>query len=233
MSVTSRWVGRSVVGRGAVGRSAAALAVVLSAAACGGGDTPKPNATDAVSPTALKTCQEVFGRANVDAVRADLGDGFRPFDHSLTETRDGLVAEARGWAVGKDDLRRTTHHPCEMESRTDGSTLRVGSTVGWSMYDIDFVSSGEGRDRWRTVADGVYVGSRPDNLGTPLVMPCTIPGTVAGQGKELPLQVSVNDEDRKDDRTVSTERLLKSLAESTRELLGCEEGLSVPDDLLP
>ncbi|MFB7589521.1 hypothetical protein [Streptomyces sp. NPDC056169] len=224
MSVTSGWVGRSAV----------VLAVVLSAAACGGGDSPAPNATDAVSPTALKTCQEVFGTANVDAVQADLGDGFRPFDRSLPEMKERLVTEARGWTAGKDDLQRTTFHPCEMEGEKDGATARVTGTVGWSMYDIDFVKSGDGRLRWRAVADGVYVASRPDTWGTPLVMPCTVPGTATGQGRELPLQVAVNDEARKaGDPAVSTEQLLKSLAESTRELLGCEEKVTVPDDLLP
>lgn len=224
----------SSVSRGWVGRSAVVLAVALSAAACGGGDSPKPSTTDVVvSPTALTTCQEVFGKANVDAVRAGLGDGFRPFGRSLTEMKDRLTAEARGWTAGKDDLRRTTYHPCEMEGGNNGATARVTSTVGWSTYDIDFVSSGEGRLRWRAVADGVYVASRPDTLGTPLVMSCTVPGTATGQGRELPLQVSVNDEDRKGSGTVSTEQLLKSLAESTRELLGCEEKVTVPDDLLP
>ncbi|KQX17275.1 hypothetical protein ASC82_03475 [Streptomyces sp. Root431] len=226
MSVTSGWVGRSAV----------VLAVVLSAAACGGGDSPEPNATDAVSPTALKTCEDVFGKANVEAVRADLGDAFRPYDRSLAEMKDRMAAEARGWTAGKDDLKRTTYHPCEMEGGGDGATARVTGTVGWSMYDIAFLGSGEGRQRWRAVADGVYVASRADAWGMPLVMACTIPGTAAGQGRELPLQVAVNDAARKSgsgDAAVSTEQLLKSLAESTRTLLGCEEKTAVPDDLLP
>ncbi|MFD8639731.1 hypothetical protein ACFV14_05430 [Streptomyces zaomyceticus] len=223
MPVISRWVGRS----------AAALAVLVSATACGGADTPKPSGTGTVSPTALRTCQEVFGKANVDAVSADLGDAFRPFDRPLTDMRDRLLTEARGWTAGKDDLQRTTFHPCEMEGGGDGASARVTATVGWSTYDIDFLASGEGRLRWRAVADGLYVASRADNWGTPLVVTCTVPGTAAGQGRELPLQVSVNDEGREGDASVSTEQLLKSLAESTRALLGCAEKLPVPGDLLP
>ncbi|WP_329623192.1 hypothetical protein OG357_24505 [Streptomyces sp. NBC_01255] len=166
-------------------------------------------------------------------MRAEFGDGLRAYDRSLSEMKERMVTEARGWAAAEDDLRRTTYRPCQIEGRAEGAASWVTSTAGWSMDDIGSVSSAKGRQRWRKVADGVYVAVRPDIGGTQVVMPCTIPGTAAGQGSELPLQVSVNDEDRKGSGTVSTEQLLKSLAESTRELLGCEEKVAVPDDLLP
>ncbi|MFC8760796.1 hypothetical protein ACFUAG_08775 [Streptomyces sp. NPDC057193] len=224
MPVIRRWAGRSAV----------ALAVALSATACGGGggDAPEPKGTDAVSAAALKTCQELFGENAVAAVKADLGGEFRAFGLALPDMKSRMLAEAQAWTAAKDDLRRVTYRPCELEGKADGSARRVSAAVSWSMYDIAYVSAGQGRLRWRTVADGVYVASRPDIVGTPLVMPCTVAGTAAGQGEELPLQVSVLDKDRGGDRAVSTEQLLKSLAESTRELLGCEEKTAVPDDLL-
>ncbi|MFC9388974.1 hypothetical protein DEJ44_12405 [Streptomyces venezuelae] len=223
MPVISRWAGRSAV----------ALAVALSVTACGGGDAPEPKGTDAVSAAALKTCQELFGENAVDAVRADLGAEFRSFGLALPDVKSRMLAEARAWTAAKDDLRRVTHRACELEGKVDGSTWRVSAGVSWSMYDIAYVNAGQGRLRWRTVADGVYVASRPDIVGTPLVMPCTVPGTLAGQGEELPLQVSVLDKDRGGDRAVSTDQLLKALAESTRELLGCAEKVTVPEKLLP
>ncbi|MFJ6103990.1 hypothetical protein ACIQHY_23650 [Streptomyces sp. NPDC092359] len=230
MSVTS---GRVL--RAWTARSAVVLGVVFATAACGGGDAPKPRggASEAVSAAALKTCQEVFGAADVDALRSELGSGFRPFGRSLTEMRDRLVAEARGWTAGQDDLRRTTYHPCELEGGGDGGAARITATVAWSTYDIDFVRSGEGRLRWRETGEGAYTASRSDGWGIPLVMPCTVPGSSAGQGRELPLQVAVKDEGRTGDPAVPTERLLKSLAEKTRGLLGCTEKLTVPADLLP
>ncbi|WP_328944444.1 hypothetical protein OG259_25935 [Streptomyces sp. NBC_00250] len=211
----------------------AAVVVLLAVSACsGGGDTGKASdAADVEHSAALKSCQEVFGVAGVDAVRAEFGGGFRAFGRSPAGMRDAMVVEARGWSAVGDDLRRTTYHPCEMEG--GAGAARVTGTVGWSMYDIDSVGSGDGRLRWRTVADGVHVASRPDAWGTPLVVPCTVPGAAAGQGRELPLQVAVKDEGRKADSAVSTEQFLKALAENTRRLLGCRETVSVPADLLP
>ncbi|WP_309052560.1 hypothetical protein [Streptomyces sp.] len=210
------------------GRPVAGVAgLLLAATACSGAGEQAP----APDPAALRACQEVFGAESVGALRDAFGEGFRPHGRAPGEVEGRLVAQAREWRAGADDLRRQVQHPCEIEGGGDGRVITA--TVGWSMYDIDHVSSGKGRFRWRTVADGVYVASRPDVWGTPLVMPCTVPGTAPGQGAELPLEVAVLHKASGEAAEVPEERLLAALARSARELLGCREQVKVPDDLLP
>ncbi|MFC8952069.1 hypothetical protein ACFT8P_05395 [Streptomyces sp. NPDC057101] len=213
--------------------TAVALLAALSATACGGGgDHPEPKGTGAVSPAALKNCGQVFGERNVEALRADLGGTLQPHDRSLTEMKERMIAEAQLWDPATDKLSRTIFRPCQIEGRVDGKEAWVNATVGWSTYDVTFVTDGKHARDFREVAKGVYLDRREGVGGNPLIMPCTVPGTRAGQGQELPLQVSVADTDRTD-RSVSTDQLLKALAENTRELLGCAEKVTVPEELLP
>ncbi|WP_051845279.1 hypothetical protein [Streptomyces globisporus] len=207
-------------------------ALSLAVTACSGGGKDGRGA-GAVSPAALATCRQVFGAKNVDALRAEFGEGLRAYDRSLADMKERLVAEARGWTAGDDDLRRTTYRPCQIQERAKGSDGWVTSTVAWSMWDIEFLSSTKDVQPWHKVVDGVYVSPRRRIEGTSLVMTCTIPGSAAGQGSGLPLEVSVNEEDRKAGEGVSTEQLLKSLAESARGLVGCQEKPVLPDDLMP
>ncbi|MFF0474084.1 hypothetical protein [Streptomyces sp. NPDC004284] len=174
----------------------------------------------------------MFGERNVEALRADLGEGFQPHDRSLTEMRERMLAEAQGWDPDTDELARTTFRPCQIKGRADGKEAWVNATVGWSRYDVTFVTEGKYAREFREVAKGIYLDRREGADGHPLIMPCTVPGTRAGQGEKPPLQVSVADADRTT-RPVSTEQLLKALAESTRELLGCAEKVTVPEKLLP
>ncbi|MER5207696.1 hypothetical protein [Streptomyces sp. NPDC002825] len=185
----------------------------------------------AVSPAGLVTCRQVFGARNVGALRVDLGDAFRPHDRSLTDMKERMLTEAREWDPVVDKLARTTFRPCQVEGRVDGKEAWVTATVGWSRYDVTFVTEGKHAREFREVAKGAYLDRRDGLDGRPLIMPCTVPGTRAGQGGKLPLQVSVADTDRIA-RSVSTDQLLKALAVSTRELLGCVERVSVPEGLL-
>ncbi|ROQ32627.1 hypothetical protein EDD98_1619 [Streptomyces sp. PanSC19] len=227
VSVARRRTGASV---------AAALAVVLSVASCGGGggDAPKASATEAArTEAALRTCQKVFGAKNVDSLRAEFGEGLRAYDRSLTDMKERLVTEAHDWTAVDDDLRRATYRPCQIQERAEGSDGWVTSTVAWSMWSIEFLSSTKDVRAWHKVVDGVYVSPRRPTTGTSLAMTCTIPGSAAGQGSGLPLEVSVNEEDRKAGEGASTEQLLKSLAENMREFIGCREKPALPDDLAP
>ncbi|MEV7567640.1 hypothetical protein [Streptomyces tanashiensis] len=215
------------------GIAAGALAAALVLSGCSdGGDGGGKERTGAVSPAALKNCGKVFGERNVEALRADLGEGFQPHDRSLTEMRQRMLVEAQGWNPDTDELARTTFRPCQIEGRADGKEAWVNATVGWSRYDVAFVTGGKHAREFREVAKGVYLDRREEFDGRSLIMPCTVPGTRAGQGEELPLQVSVVDTDRTT-RSVSTDQLLKALAESTRGLLGCAERVSVPEKLVP
>ncbi|WP_256962451.1 hypothetical protein [Streptomyces sp. NRRL B-24572] len=90
------------------------------------------------------------------------------------------------------------------------------------------MTAGKHAREFREVAEGVHLDRREESDGRSLIVPCTVPGTRAGQGEEPPLQVSVADTDRTA-RSVSTDQLLKALAESTRELLGCAEKVTVPE----
>ncbi|MFJ5833882.1 hypothetical protein [Streptomyces sp. NPDC093089] len=213
--------------------AAVALAAALALTGCSGeGDGGSRQGAGAVSPAALKNCGRVLGEQNVEALRTDLGEAFRPHDRSLAEMKERMLTEARAWNPDTDELSRTTFRPCQIEGRVDGKEAWVNATAGWSTYGVAFMTDGKYARDFREVAKGVYLDRREGLDGHPLVMACTVPGTRAGQGAELPLQVSVADKDRTD-RSVPTERLLKSLAESTRALLGCAEKPPIPDDLLP
>lgn len=215
------------------GVAAGALAAALVLGGCSDdGDAGREERTGAVPPAALKNCGQVFGERNVEALRADLGAGFQPHDRSLTEMKERMIAEAQAWDPDTDKLARTTFRPCQIEGRADGKEAWVNATVGWSTYDVTFVTDGKHARDFREVAKGVYLDRREGLDGRPLIMPCTVPGTRAGQGEELPLQVAVADTDRTA-RSVSTDQLLKALAESTRKLLGCAEKVTVPEKLLP
>ncbi|MFE1550440.1 hypothetical protein [Streptomyces sp. NPDC058718] len=215
------------------GIAVGALAAVLVLSGCSGdGDGGREERTAAVPPAALKNCGKVFGERNVEALRADLGEGFQPHDRSLTEMKERMLTEAQVWDPDTDKLARTTFRPCQIEGRVDGQEAWVNATVGWSRYDVSFVTDGKHSRDFREVAKGVHLDRREEFDGRTLIMPCTVPGTRAGQGEELPLQVSVADTDRTA-RSVSTDQLLKALAESTRELLGCAEKVTVPEKLLP
>ncbi|MFF9848228.1 hypothetical protein [Streptomyces litmocidini] len=209
-----------------------AVTLLLAVTACSG-DGRDGSGAGAVSPAALATCRQVFGAKNVDSLRAEFGEGLRAYDRSLTDMKERLVTEARDWTAGDDDLRRTTYRPCQIQERAKGSDAWVASTAAWSMWDIEFVSSTKDAQAWHKVVDGVYVSPRRRIDGTSLVMACTIPGSAVGQGSGLPLEVSVNEEDRKAGEGVPTEQLLKSLAENMRELIGCREKPALPDDLMP
>ncbi|MFE9737937.1 hypothetical protein [Streptomyces sp. NPDC006477] len=217
------------------GIAVGALTVALVLTGCSGdgdADGGQEGSAGAVFPAALKNCGQVFGERNVEALRADLGGSLQPHDRSLTEMKERMIAEAQLWDPATDKLSRTTFLPCQIEGRVDGKEAWVNATVGWSTYDVTFVTDGKHARDFREVAKGVYIDRREGVGGNPLIMPCTVPGTRAGQGQELPLQVSVADTDRTD-RSVSTDQLLKALAENTRELLGCAEKVTVPEELLP
>ncbi|MEU0401232.1 hypothetical protein ABZ318_13470 [Streptomyces sp. NPDC006197] len=215
------------------GIAVGALAAVLVVTGCSGdGDGEREKGAEAVSPAALKNCGQVFGEQNVAALRAGLGDGFQLHDRSLTEMKERMLTEAQVWDPDTDKLSRTTFRPCQIEGRIDGEQAWVSASVGWSMYDVTFVTEGKHAREFREVAKGVYLDRIGRSEGPSLIMPCTVPGTRAGQGEELPLRVSV-DTDRAAARPVSTDQLLKALAESTRELLGCAEKVTVPEKLLP
>ncbi|GGV12915.1 hypothetical protein GCM10010275_62440 [Streptomyces litmocidini] len=197
------------------------------------GDGGREERTGAVPPAALKNCEKVFGEQNVEALRADLGKGFQPHDRSLAEMKERMLAEAQDWDPDTDRLSRTTFRPCQIEGRVDGKEAWVIATVGWSMYDVAFVTKGKHVREFREVAKGAYLDRREEiGGGSPLVMPCTVPGTRAGQGEGLPLQVSVSDTGRTA-RSVSADQLLKALVESTRKLLGCAEKVTLPEKSLP
>ncbi|MFF8376903.1 hypothetical protein ACF07V_12305 [Streptomyces sp. NPDC015661] len=213
------------------GIGAGALAAVLVLSGCSAGGDGEEH-SGGVSPVALRNCGQVFGERNVEALRSDFGEGFQPRDRSLTEMKQRMLAEAQVWNPDTDKLARTTYRPCQIEGRADGRAAWVIATVGWSTYDETFVTEGKHARDFREVAKGVYIDLTDGVDDHPLIMPCTVPGTRPGQGEELPLQVSVTDTERTT-RSVSTDQLLKALAESTRKLLGCAEKVTLPEKLRP
>ncbi|CAM5283973.1 hypothetical protein STANM309S_06666 [Streptomyces tanashiensis] len=205
------------------GIAAGALAAALVLSGCSDdGDGGGKERTGAVPPAALKNCGKVFGERNVEALRADLGEGFQPHDRSLTEMKQRMLVEAQGWNPDTDKLARTTFRPCQIEGRADGKEAWVNATAGWSRYDVAFVTDRKTRAtsaRWRRGSISPPRGVRrppPDHA----VHGPRHPGRT-GRGAAAPGLVVDTD---RTTRSVSTDQLLKALAESTRGCSGAPRG---------
>lgn len=212
--------------------SALAAAVVLSAAACS--DDGSREGTGSQSPAALKTCQDVFGAENVDAVAASLGGGeLKAEATSLDQVTDALTSEARTYKPGSEDLSRTSYEPCRLGAAGEGGQVGVTGQVKWSVLTMDSVEAGKPAGKWRRAGDQIYVQSLARTSGVAVVLPCRIPGAVPEQKRELPLEISVLDQGLGNDKDAVLGRLLPAMATDTRDRLGCEDPLSVPPVLSP
>ncbi|MFD3566256.1 hypothetical protein [Streptomyces sp. NPDC058667] len=216
--------------RRAVGAAAAALLLALSASACSGGGERYDRAAAAENEAGLAACRAAFGAANVDAVRGEFaedGGRFRPSGPSPDRIRTKALAEARDWDRASDDFRRAFYGLCTLEGAWDDGPQEVSGSIRWSISTMDVTPPPGRLPRWGKVSEGVYLGS-PVHRDRTLLMRCTVSGTGPEQAQWLPLEVSVRADGTSPELR---DRLLASLARSTRALLGCREELTVPDDL--
>ncbi|MFJ8669012.1 hypothetical protein [Streptomyces sp. NPDC093600] len=182
----------------------------------------------------MKTCQELFGEENVDAVRNGLGGGeLQAQSKSLDQMKNLMVDKARGWKAEGDDLSRAWYDMCRLEATDKNGQAWVTGQVKWSVLAMDSVTTKDSAQEWRKASDDVYVQSLKRTSGVAAVLPCRIEGADPAQRSGLPLEISVLDQGLGRDREALLGKLLASLVQDAQKRLGCVQPVPVPADLRP
>ncbi|MET9435232.1 hypothetical protein [Streptomyces sp. NPDC006551] len=182
----------------------------------------------------MKTCQELFGKENIDAVQKGLGGGeIEAESKPLDRMKDLMVEKARGWKAEGDDLTRAWYDMCRLEAADNNGQSWVTGQVKWSVLAMDSVAAKDSAQEWRKASDDVYVQSLKRASGVAAVLPCRIEGADPAQRSGLPLEISVLDQGLGGDREALLGKLLGSLVQDTQKRLGCVQPVSVPADLRP
>ncbi|MFF8840649.1 hypothetical protein [Streptomyces sp. NPDC015130] len=214
---------------------AVALAALAGLTGCSGGGGDEAAGPPPETVKALEVCEEVLGAGGVSAARAILGDSdFRAESLPPAEVREAMLKEATSYVAGSEDLTRSTYEPCRMSTAEGGNIQRVDARVQWSVQTMDSVSVDDEERKWTKAADDVYVRWEQEPMDALVaVVPCRVPGAVAAQERELPLQVSVRSQGLGTDKEALSGSLLTPFVRETQKRLGCLEPVTVPESLLP
>ncbi|MEU6882645.1 hypothetical protein [Streptomyces sp. NPDC046712] len=206
--------------------------VALTAVACSGGGSGDGD-REAATKAALDSCGRVLGAENVESVRAELGGNVRAESKAPDRIKGLLLKTAQEWKPESDDFSRAAYDLCLMRAAGEENRWSVVGSVKWSQLTMQSVSKGEHSAEWRKAADDVYVQRLARTPGLAAVVPCTLPGTAAGQSEQLPLEMAVLDDGLSEDGGALSGRLLSALVANTRAFLGCRDSVSVPPVLSP
>ncbi|MEU8761240.1 hypothetical protein [Streptomyces sp. NPDC048659] len=216
--------------RGRRRRAALVVSVLAFLSACSGGGAEAGGGGEDGAELAL--CREVFGEANVAAVRTLLtADGAPAESGSPDRIRTRMSQQARAWSAETDKLRRDGHDLCFLGAPGVGSRGWLAGRVTWSTLTMDSVTTGPSAKDWRRAGDGVYVQRLKRQNGLAVLSPCRLTGTAKGQERLLPLEVSVTEEGLSATDPGLTGRSVSGLLAYTRELLDCQNTVAVPDEL--
>ncbi|WP_146063433.1 hypothetical protein [Streptomyces sp. SM11] len=202
----------------------AGLAVGGLLSGCAGGEE------SAESPK-LGQCKTLLGAENVEAAvkttgGSDVEVGGTPQADVLV---DRLVREAKRWQ--ESDLLHTRYTGCRMDAfEGDRISGTVDATVKWSVLSLGMMDSPEISRTWRQVNASVYVAPEPAPARTQLIAVCAVPGAIASQPSDLPLQFEVVG------KSLGTElrwELLRAFAQSVTEKMGCAKPPVIPSALPP
>ncbi|MGW6073029.1 hypothetical protein ACWFRT_31140 [Streptomyces anulatus] len=191
---------------------------------CSGGE-------DRTESPELGQCKALLGAGNVEAaVKRTGGDDVEVSGTPKTDVlADRLVREAKRWQ--ESDLQHTLYTGCRMDAfegdRTSGT---VDVSVKWSILSLGMMDSPENSRTWRRANESVYVQPEPGPARMRLVAECAVPGAIASQPSDLPLQFDVAG------ASLGTElrwKLLSTFARSVTEEMGCAKAPVIPSALPP
>ncbi|OSC75950.1 hypothetical protein LEL86_05630 [Streptomyces sp. WA6-1-16] len=177
----------------------------------------------------LRQCETLLGAESVRAVvKATGGD-----DVSVSGTpqadvlADQLVREAKRWQ--KSDLLHTPYTACRM-SAFEGDRIvgTVDVSVKWSVLSVRMMDNPQIGRTWRQVNESLFVAPEPGPARMQLLAVCAVPGAIASQPSDLPLQFEVAGKD------LGTElrwELLSTFARSVAGEMDCEKRPVVPSAL--
>ncbi|MEW1629973.1 hypothetical protein AB0387_21650 [Streptomyces sp. NPDC089173] len=140
----------------------------------------------------LGQCETLLGATNVEAALkttggSDVEVGGTPQADVLA---DRLVREAKQWQ--ESDLQHSRYTGCRMDAfEDDRISGTVDVSVKWSVLSLGVMDSPENRRAWRQANESVYVEPEPGPARMRLIAACAVPGTIASQPSDLPLQFDV------------------------------------------
>ncbi|MEU6043706.1 hypothetical protein [Streptomyces griseus] len=200
----------------------AALLVGGLLAGCSGGDGR------ADSPQ-LRRCKNLLGSGNVDSAVDAIGSSdVKASGTPQADVLAGLlVKEAKRWQ--KSDLLHTAYTACRM-SAFEGDRIigTVDVSVKWSVFSLKMMDSPQISRTWRRVNDSLFLAPEASPARMQLLAVCAVPGAVASQPSDLPLQFEVA---AKDLRTELRWELLSTFARSVVEAMDCTKPPVVPSAL--
>ncbi|MCX4505630.1 hypothetical protein [Streptomyces anulatus] len=202
----------------------AALAIGGLLSGCSGGEER------AESPR-LGQCERLLGAESVEAAVKTTGGG--DVEVSGTPQADvlaeRLLREAKQWQ--ESDLQHTLYTGCRLDAfEGDRISGTVDVSVKWSILSLGMMDSPENSRTWRRANESVYVQPEPGPARMRLVAECAVPGAIASQSSDLPLQFDVAG------ASLGTElrwKLLSTFARSVTEEMGCAKAPVIPSALPP
>ncbi|MFJ6614152.1 hypothetical protein ACIQPT_28150 [Streptomyces sp. NPDC091289] len=200
----------------------AGLAIGGLLSGCSGGE-------DRAGSPELDWCKSLLGAENVEAaVKAAGGSDVEVSGTPRADVlADRLVREAKRWQ--ESDLLHTRYTGCRMDTfEGDRISGTVDATVKWSVLSLGMMEGPEISRTWRQVNASVYVALEHARARTQLIAVCAVPGAIASQPSDLPLQFEVVGE------SLGTElrwELLRAFAQSVTEKMGCAKPPVIPTAL--
>lgn len=140
---------------------------------------------------------------------------------------DLLTKEAKRWQ--KSDLLHAPYTACRM-SAFEGDRIigTVDVSVKWSVLSLRMMDNPQIGRTWRQVKESLFVAPEPGSARMQLLAVCAVPGAIASQPSDLPLQFEVA---AKDLGTELRWELLSTFARSVVGEMDCEKRPVVPSAL--
>lgn len=189
---------------------------------CSGGE-------DRAESPELGRCKSLLGAGNVEAAVKTAGGG----DVEVSGTpqadvlADGLVREAKQWQ--KSDLLHNSYTGCRMDVfEGDQLSGTVDVSVKWSVLSLGLMDDPKNSRTWRQVNELVYVAPEPGPARMQLLAACAVPGAIASQSSDLPLQFEVSGASLGSDLRWE---LLRAFARSVTGEMGCTRPPVIPSVL--
>ncbi|WP_229826982.1 hypothetical protein [Streptomyces parvus] len=174
-------------------------------------------------------CETLLGAENVEAaVKATGGSDVEVSGTPQADVlADRLAREAKRWQ--KSDLLHTPYTACRM-SAFEGDRIvgTVDVSVKWSVLSVRMMDNPQIGRTWRQVNESLFVAPEPGPARMQLLAVCAVPGAIASQPSDLPLQFEVA---AKDLGTELRWELLSTFARSVAGEMDCEKRPVVPSAL--